>query len=574
MSQARRARREARRRQQSEAAAAAAPPAARSARIGEAAVVAAIACTYALLKTHAMHAAITDENIYFYDAVLVARGRLPYRDFFFAHPPLHLYVPAILFRLLGFSITLGKAVPAGASVISGLCLWALARRRMGRVAAVATLLLFWFALEELKSSTDMTGVNLATAWMCAGLWAALSGRFFLGGALLGCAAGTGLYVAAGLCVLGLFSFFAQDRRPAPWLRLAAGFLLTFGILNLAFLIAAGDSFMAGVYRYHLLKPEKDQPTKPWQVVYEHAIQLWTAALAAGMLAARRFRPTSWTRTPEGVAALAVATALAFFAEFAMLAEFYDFYFVVAIPALALAGGWFLGEVLVGAYQAMNREDWRRAAAWGACLLLLAGFWPLKDFAQRRGYPDEMEHAGARNTYAWTDPPVLPQLGFVVKALFWKDFRVRGESEWGVRHYLWNKKRPFATAPEIADYVRAHSAPGETIAGASMVAPLIALLSGRDIAADEVDTNAKRFKTGLLTERTFFERICGTPVRFLIAAPHSYFEPGRVAGLRTVQTQFARDQTFIDRSIFYQQDFPVVLYRRTTPTGPPFCRWED
>jgi len=576
MSRARRERQQ-KQRQQPEQAPAFTPPSSWRARLGEAAVVAAIALVYVLLKTHAMHAAITDENIYFYGADRVAKGVVPYRDFFFAHPPLHLYLPALLFKLFGFSITLGKTIPAGASVVSGLCLWALARKRLGRVAAVATLLLFWFALEQLKASTDMTGVNLATAWMCGGLLAALCGRFLLSGVLLGCAAGTGLYVAAGLCVLGAFSLFApQQGGRRPWARLAAGFFVSFGLWNVIFLVAAGDAFIEGVYRYHLLKPEKDLPRKPWQVIYQHAIQLWAAALAAVMLAirARAARLGAWSGSREGVAALALVSAAAFLLQFSALAEFYDFYFVVALPALALGGGWFCGEVLVGLWDALNREAWRRAAIFGAAALALGGFWPLKDAAQQRAYADEVERAGQRNSYAWTDPPVLPQLGFVVKALFWKDYRVRGESELGVRHYLWNKKRPFSEAQPIADYIRAHSAPEETLAGASAVAPLLALLSGRSVAADLVDTNAKRFKTGLLTDRAFFEAICKTPVRFLVGTPRAYFGQEKLASLRTVQTQFALDRTFIDRSVLYQRDFPITLYRRVSEGGPPYCRWVD
>ena len=41
------------------------------------------------------------ENIYFYDAWLMSQGELPYRDFFFAHPPLGLIPGWLVFVLLG-----------------------------------------------------------------------------------------------------------------------------------------------------------------------------------------------------------------------------------------------------------------------------------------------------------------------------------------------------------------------------------------------------------------------------------------------------------------------------------------
>ena len=88
----------------------------------------------------------------------------------------------------------------------------------------------------------------------------------------------------------------------------------------------------------------------------------------------------------------------------------------------------------------------------------------------------------------------------------------------------------------------------------------------------VDTNAKRFKTGLLTDRAFFDAVCRTPLRFLVGAPHSYFEQSKLASLHVVQSQFAFDRTFIDRSVLYQKDFPITLYRRVSEGGPPYCRY--
>ena len=49
---------------------------------------------YLALKWSCFHYSATDENIYFYQAAAWAEGVLPYRDFFFAHPPLHIAPPA------------------------------------------------------------------------------------------------------------------------------------------------------------------------------------------------------------------------------------------------------------------------------------------------------------------------------------------------------------------------------------------------------------------------------------------------------------------------------------------------
>ena len=37
-----------------------------------------------------------DENVYYYMGKLISEGKVPYRDFFLAHPPLHIYIIALL----------------------------------------------------------------------------------------------------------------------------------------------------------------------------------------------------------------------------------------------------------------------------------------------------------------------------------------------------------------------------------------------------------------------------------------------------------------------------------------------
>ena len=42
-----------------------------------------------------------DENVYFYMAKAVSEGQMPYRDFFYAHPPLHIFALATLIKIFG-----------------------------------------------------------------------------------------------------------------------------------------------------------------------------------------------------------------------------------------------------------------------------------------------------------------------------------------------------------------------------------------------------------------------------------------------------------------------------------------
>ena len=51
-----------------------------------------------------------DENVYYYMGRLVSEGKMPYRDFFFAHPPLQIYLIALVYKAFGFSIAALKSV--------------------------------------------------------------------------------------------------------------------------------------------------------------------------------------------------------------------------------------------------------------------------------------------------------------------------------------------------------------------------------------------------------------------------------------------------------------------------------
>src|SRR5580698_626510 len=55
---------------------------------------------YVALKSYQLNLSDSDENIYFYMALRTAfGGLLPYRDYFFAHPPLHLAFAVVALEL-------------------------------------------------------------------------------------------------------------------------------------------------------------------------------------------------------------------------------------------------------------------------------------------------------------------------------------------------------------------------------------------------------------------------------------------------------------------------------------------
>ena len=587
--------------------------------LGEISAIVTTFCLFALLKTHGLRVSASDENIYFYDAVLVARGAMPYRDFFFAHPPVHVLVPAVLFRLFGFHLLLAKSLAPMFAAISGVFVWRLCRVRMGRLAGMLALPAFLFASEILKASTNLTGVNLTLLFIAAGTYYALMERPFRAGALFALAASTGFYAIAGAMVLIVTT---AARGPRTFARFAGAFVLVFGAINLFFYGVAGSEYIDGVYRYHLLKAAKDPRQLPllggdvgpirallhnfWvfltgarfaESLYNHGALFWTALLSPLAMLIRAIRAPAdprplrtrllslvdprrlWDPTPDAAARLLFLIAFAYFLQLSMFRELFDFYFVLPFAALAALAAYTLwtaaGLLSEGARRL--RDGLPAAVPISlAALVLLATLLsaPLRRAANERAWPSERTQAGRTLRFRYVAPPVLPGLSGLAHLLFWRDSRVRGELQPGYAHYLWSKKRWFSTAEQMARHIRETTPKDATILGASTVAPLLALLSGRAIAASQVDTNSKRFKTHLATVEELFDSACATKLAYVIGAEDSLFASRHLSRLLVISRYFSPEHTYYDPELrhFGSRRFVLLKRKGDLDAEPPVCRY--
>ena len=86
----------------------------------------------------------SDENIYFNMAKnMVERNLIPYEDFFYAHPPLHLFLLSLLFKLLGPSLHLGKLLPLTCVLFSSFLILEVYRALFRRENLLLPLLFFF-----------------------------------------------------------------------------------------------------------------------------------------------------------------------------------------------------------------------------------------------------------------------------------------------------------------------------------------------------------------------------------------------------------------------------------------------
>ena len=554
--------------------------------------VAFITLTWLLLKLVGIHAASTDDNIYFYLANRMTEGAVPYRDFFFAHPPVHLLVPAVLFKLFGWSIALGRSIPVLAHTLTGLFIWS-ALRRTDRLVALLCLLLQFTAYEVLESSSDMNGQDLLCLGLSVAFWFASRGRPVAAGIAAGLGLGSALYGTAVVLAVGL-GFLVQQRRAA--LQFFAGVIGSFTAVCLPFIIWSGQTFFDCVFRYHTLKPPSGNSerlslfatsgplefvraffsntslwfsSKDWlKVLHFHAPLFIAAALGALCLAMWKVQqPKRGAETPSApstpwslqlhvfTALLAVVLGLLQYSGFNRV---YSFYTVPLITFLSVPAAFAVSLFIRSIARAITS---RTATLTGASLALFALHVPLSDSLIADLWPDEVKDRGAVVNFGWKGLQFGQPFSELVKTLFFVDHRIKGRTTLPWQHFLWHKQQRFSAVTEMAQWVEQHSTPAETLIGASGFAPLIALESHRRLAADEADTNSMRFQSGLFTAGQLWRRACADNVRYVVSAPRSYFDAAGLNRMNTVRTQFALERSFDDRELLFSGPVHLELWRR-------------
>jgi len=309
---------------------------------------------YLFVKSYGIHpTASGDENTYFYMARLLARGQLPYRDFFYAHPPLQLLLLGLVYAVFGYNFLLLKLtsflpVLAGAGI-----LYSTACRRRGCLAGFAFMGIFLFGYEALKITSHPFGLNLTVFFLCLSLSAFLSDRPGLSGLWTGLAGLTGLYAAPwGLIPVAYYLINARGSgRLARYVLFAAG---VFFVGNAFLVILFGRAYVEPVYAYHLLKPPgRDLIADVFiRVLRRNPLPFFLPLLYV------------WGRRDAKTSALIWAGTV-FVIFLARLNPLFTQYFLLPLPFLSLAAA----ESLVGWRERFVLSSLRRTILVGIFLLI-------------------------------------------------------------------------------------------------------------------------------------------------------------------------------------------------------------
>ena len=194
---------------------------------------------------------LSDENHYFYLGKLVSEGSMPYSDFFFAHPPVQLFVFAGLIKVFGYSFALLKSVALFSTLISAFIIYLFVRERDETFAVVLTASFLFSQTIFYMASVNM-GINLTTAMVLGGVYLLHKSHNVSGGLLFGLACFTGLYavVPVGMALV----YLLLNRNWLRFRKVAAGFVFSTGLMLASIASYASVEFFNQVIKYHSIKP--------------------------------------------------------------------------------------------------------------------------------------------------------------------------------------------------------------------------------------------------------------------------------------------------------------------------------
>ena len=275
-----------------------------------------------------------DENVYYYMGKLVSEGNVPYKDFFYAHPPLQLYIIAIALKLFEFNIIILKLIPLISVLVTALFVYLTAKNMFGSLKALFALSIYLFSYSIMFNSVFSFGIETATMFLMIGIYQHFArGRAFLGGLFFGIAGLTRLLALVpvmGIIAINLF----RNKKDAYNAML--GFISVFAGINSLLILFLGSSYLFPVYKFHILKSADVSRFSEyinviklnWILFGLFFISIFTAIF----LSKER-------RLSEFIVVSSLYLAMLYF-----MSRIYNFYFITVFPLMAITSGYLIGNI--------------------------------------------------------------------------------------------------------------------------------------------------------------------------------------------------------------------------------------
>jgi len=399
---------------------------------------------------------LSDQHVYFYMGKLIGEGKIPYRDFFFSHPPLEIYVDAILLKIFGYNIFILKVIPIFFVLLASFFLFKTVKEAFNLKAGLLSTILFLFTYETFRMAGN-TGMSLAVLFVVLGVYYYFKERYILSGVFIGIASITNFFSLVPGGILFLFLLFEKkDNKLKLRIRNAKDFLIgfipVFVLIQLIFVLIAGKEYFFQVYQYHLVKPTLEVVQGLKLNLFKSTV-IYNPVIFIGSL--------FYFFSKKKNLSLFFTTSLIYILFIFSLRMPFPYYYEMALPFLAV-----LASVSILRF-IKKSENKNLLFAFFIVFILLNTIWAGSNFFWvQKNTLKENEHLG------------------------------------------------------LSSMIKANSNKEDLIFGDQLFVPLLALMSDRRIASDFVDTNPLRFQSGFVDINNLVSNLEKDMPRFIVITTHS------------------------------------------------------
>lgn len=465
----------------------------------------AVALLFILVQAKGLvHIAPGDENVYYYMAKSVSEGELPYRDFFYAHPPLHILILSVIIKVFGMNFAVLKSATLMSLLTASFFLYKTSlelfknrlNERYASLISALALVLFLFSFEVMFKATFSMGINFSLMFLMISVYLIFTKRYSAGGIFAALAGLTRFYAL--IPVFAIFIFIILKHIPKKSREtgfndifyMLAGFFITFGTAIAALLMLFGQDFYEPVFKYHLLK--QALPNQKI-TVYKHVLmENW--ALFAAFLLSFFIKNKIFTKNKKEFQLFyfILFAYLLFLLSLNVIAEFY---FIIAFPFIAIIGAY----AVIHMINSMKLRYIKYALIF---LISLAYLW---------------------NTAA--DAAFLEKIGFL----------------------------EFSQLNNLADKISSTDQ-NQKIFGDDSIVTLLALMSNRSIALNYIDANEKRLTSGLTNFYLLANKLDDANLSYIILRENMGMH--QILEFR----QYVEDRCLLEKKYFDIAEGSFLVYR--------------
>jgi len=383
---------------------------------------------FLVLKIVNMGFKFSDENIYFYMGKIILQGQLPYKDFFFASPPIQLIIINLSLLFFGQKIILLKLIPIFACAVSGIFIFVILSKKFSSLQALIASTIYLFSFVVLTTSDHFTGIHLTTMFLIISYYFIENEKPFIAGVFSALSCLTRFYAI--FAIFGILIYFLIKNKKAL-LSFIIGYASIFIPVNFVLCFFFKENYVSSVFLYHFLK----STGIPKLNIFKFFIQ-WDFLIVLFAISSLFLKRRRQILLPF----LLSFTTLIFYAFYM---DIYYLYLGLIIPFLSILASHFIINIC-------QKISWRKHFILILMILILI-----------MGY----------NSFFY------------------------------LKNHTSTSKIEFLD--EISEYIKVNSLENQTIYGSFEITPLVAMVSGRRITNNYIDTNEKTFLTGLynINERT-------------------------------------------------------------------------